>query len=355
MAQKERSKPPQGKKVCKICHKDKSLINYYQASNPLTSSDGKTVNVCKQCVKNESINQDGSLNIEKFKNMLILMDKAYAPSVIDSAIAETKLAADIGKGRKDLIGNYIKNLNLSQYAKLTFLQSIEMLEQGNTHISNSISTAELKQRDKEDVYIRQVDDFVVTDDVIDLFGEGFTKTEYRLMKEKFEKIKINYTMQTNLHEEALATYVRFKVKEERATAAGNVGEAEKWNKAAQDAADKAKLTPKQLTKADLQRGINSFSEISQAVEQAVDIISILPRFKYAPNDAPDFNIWCYINYARKLKGLPECEYEDIYHFYDEKKEEYLSQYGDPYGIFENDTSEDNRKNVEKFITLPKDY
>ena len=38
-----------------------------------------------------------------------------------------------------------------------------------------------------------------------------------------------------------------------------------------------------------------------------------------------------------------------------KHREYLEQYGDPYGIFEGDTTEKNRPNVEKFIKLPKDY
>lgn len=110
-----------------------------------------------------------------------------------------------------------------------------------------------------------------------------------------------------------------------------------------------------MTQADLQGGINSFSEIFKAVEQAVDIIPILPRFKFRPNDALDFNIWCYINYARDLQGLPLCTYEEVYKFYDKRKEEYLEQYGDPYGIFEGEPTEKNRLNVEKFITLPKDY
>jgi hypothetical protein len=194
------------------------------------------------------------------------MDKPFAPVALDSAITETKIAIDTGKGRKDLIGNYFKNIaSLPQYVKMSFMQSMQVLEGGI--LSSAITTAEKKQKDKEEVYIKQVDDFIVTDDLLDLFGEGYTKNEYRLMQKKYETLKLNYTMQTNLHQEALVTYVRFKVKEELATASGNVGEAEKWSKAAQDAADKAKLTPKQLTKADLQGGINSFSEIFKAVEK----------------------------------------------------------------------------------------
>ncbi len=149
--------------------------------------------------------------------------------------------------------------------------------------------------------------------------------------------------------------MRFKVKEEMATARGDVVDAKKWYDAAIDAADKAKLTPKQLTKADLQKGLNSFSEISQALEQSVDIIQVLPRFRNQPNDSVDFNIWCYINYARKLKGLPTVEYEEVYKFYDDMKDEYISQYGDPYNIFNDDTTVKNRENIKKFIVLPNDY
>lgn len=357
MPQKTRQKPPNGEKECSNCRRKKKLSDFYMASNPATSSDGKTVNVCKTCVKKESINPDGSLNIEKFKNMLMLMDKPYVPSAVDSAISETNIAIETGKGRKDLIGNYMKNIaNLPQYAKLSFLESIKLVEKGNTYLSSTaVSSTDRNKKDKDEVYVKQVDDFIVTDDLLDLFGEGYTKNEYRLMKKKYDDLKLNYTIQTNLHQEALATYVRFKVKEELATASGNVGEADKWNTAATKAAESAKLTPKQLTQADLQGGINSFSEIFKAVEQAVDVIPILPQFKFRPNDALDFNIWCYINYARDLQGLPQCEYEDVYKFYDRKKEEYLEQYGDPYGIFEDEPTLKNRENVKKFITLPRDY
>ena len=355
MPQKKRAKPPVGKKVCKECQKEKSLSQFYTTNNPMVSDDGRTVNICKTCIKNGSYNPDGSLNTELFKQKLMLMDKPYVPEALEAAIKEVNHSLELGKGRTDVVGCYFKNIStLPQYSKLGFLESINLLNHGK-NISEAVTTTEKRTRQKEEVYVKQVDDFVVTNDMIDLFGEGYTKTEYRLMAKKFEKLKQNYTIQTNLHEEALATYVRFKVKEEQSTAIGDVGGAEKWNKAAQDAADKAKLTPKQLSKSDLQGGLNSFSELLMAVEQANDIIPILPRFKFRPNDAIDFNIYCIINYLRDLEGKPLCEYEDIYKFYDERKEEYINQYGDPYGIFKGDTTESNRENIKNFIKVPEDY
>ena len=42
-------------------------------------------------------------------------------------------------------------------------------------------------------------------------------------------------------------------------------------------------------------------------------------------------------------------------FYDDKVAEYLKQYGDPYGIFKDDTTLVNREKISEFIKLPPDY
>lgn len=238
------------------------------------------------------------------------MDRAYAPSVLDSAINETKEAIESGKGRKDLIGNYIKNLNLSQYAKITFLQSIQMQEGGI--LSNAItSTSKSAKPAKDDeVYITQIDDFEVTPEMVEKFGESYTKKMYRLMDKKYKKLEKNYNMKTAMHEEALATYVSRKVREEITTAEGNVVDADKWSKAAAQAAIDGKLTPKQLSETDLQGGLANFSDIFRAVEEAKDRIKIFPEFKYRPIDAADFIIWNYVNYERDLNNLPKVSYED---------------------------------------------
>ena len=69
----------------------------------------------------------------------MLMDKPYVPSAIDSAVKETNRAIEKGKGRKDLIGNYMKNISsLPQYSKLSFMESIKMNEKGNTYVSSPI-------------------------------------------------------------------------------------------------------------------------------------------------------------------------------------------------------------------------
>lgn len=351
-------------KICLACPPDNNkrrLNEFYTSKNPL-HQDGK-LPWCKSCIKKYSLSNTGEIDEDKFKSVLRQIDRPYYKDVLQSAINQYKKEhsyvedEDVKYHGEDIIGLYFKNLNtLRQVANKSYGDSEKegfVRKQGVQAAKLNIGK-DIKQN-QEDKHFSDESDFELTDEIIQLFGEGYTKSEYRKMYKKYEKLKLNYSLQTNLHQEALATYVRFKVKEEDATARGDVDEAKKWYDAAQNAAANGKLTPKQLSEADLQGGINSFSEIFKAVEQAVDVIPILPRFKYRPNDALDFNIWCYINYARDLQGLPQCEYEDVYKFYDKKKEEYLEQYGDPYGIFDDEPDESIRENIKKFITLPKDY
>lgn len=361
------------KKYCPICEKDKSISSgFYKSSSPMFSVD-KCVPICITCVKNYIVNDDGTINKKKLKIMLQRLDKPLYYDDLDAAYNQFKKEHgymtddEVAKHGKDIIALYFKNINsLRQNKNKSFHDSEidEFVHQNSNTIKadrdklvkkyggEAIDNVEPAPEPKVKV---DNADYELTDDDVQLFGEGFTLNEYRKMRKKYEKLKLNYTLQTNLHQEALATYVRFKVKEEDATARGDVDEAKKWYDAAQNAAASGKLTPKQLSESDLQGGINSFSEIFKAVEQAVEVIPILPRFKYRPNDALDFNIWCYINYARDLQGLPQCEYEDVYKFYDKKKQEYLEQYGDPYGIFDDEPDESIRDSIKKFITLPDDY
>lgn len=359
------------KKVCSACGRELPLsTGFYSSKSPMFAVDGK-INICKECFVSSALNNEtGEIDEVKFKNLLRRTDFPYYRDTLQSATLQYSKEhghvsdEDVKYQGSFIVKLYMKNVNsLRQLSSKTFEDSEKdgFIQKGSTVLNKAdddikmLGNEIVKKEKREKKYYSDDEDFNITEEMVQLFGEGYTKIEYRKMQKKYDNLKLNYSLQTNLHQEALATYVRFKVKEEDATARGNVDEAKKWYDAAQNAAANGKLTPKQLSEADLQGGINSFSEIFKAVEQAVDVIPILPRFKYRPNDALDFNIWCYINYARDLQGLPQCEYEDVYKFYDKKKQEYLEQYGDPYGIFDDEPDESIRENIKKFITLPKDY
>ena len=373
-----------GKKVCTCCHENKNITAFYLSYSPMYSLDQR-VPICKECCKKYALNADGTIDYPKLKELLMHIDKPLYYDQLSSAESSIKKEnsylsdEEVSLHGYDILSKYFTLIAMRQDRSKSYNDS---KSENYIHSNTNRSKQELEEIQKkypalfesnssqDDIPIKlsnfesndfnkkveiNKNDFVVTEDIIRLFGEGYTKNEYRKMYNKYENLKLNYSIQTNLHQEALATYVRFKVKEEDATAKGDVAEAMKWYNAAQSAAENGKLTPKQLSESDLHGGINSFSEIFKAVEQAVDIIPILPSFKFRPNDALDFTIWCYINYARDLQGLPQCSYEDVYKFYDKKKQEYIDQYGDPNGIFDDDPAEDLRDSINKFIALPADY
>jgi hypothetical protein len=372
------------KKKCPICGKDKAISSgFYKSTSPLYSEDG-CVPICISCVKKEVLNDDGTINQNKFRRMLMRLDKPLYWDTLESSYAQFKREHsflpddEVAKNGKDIVGFYFKNIMLRQNRDKNYADSEKdgfMHQTSNTTLESKKEIAkkyskEIEQEEEENKASRrsrvsaaksarpivfESDDFEVTQDMIDLFGEGYTRQEYKKMWKKYQQLKQTYVIQTSIHQEALVTYVRFKVKEEIATSKGEVAEAQKWYNAAQDAAEKGKLTARQISKEDLQGGIVNFSDIFSAVEGAKERIKIFPEFKYQPKDAADFIIWCYVNYERNLHGLPEAEYKDIYEFYDEKKKEYLEAYGDPYGIFKEDTTESNRDTIEKFITVPLEF
>ena len=372
---KEPANKQKGEKECSFCHKKKKLTDFYISKSPLFSVDER-VPVCKDCIINGSLNEDGTINDIELNKILKKIDRPYYKDLIESAISGFK--NEHSYVEDDKVQYYGKEI-LQRYFRLIAMRqdrdkSYEDSEKDNFIHPTSNTPKSTKEKiakkyaditdidddgnvipKKEKKHKSDIGDFEITDEIVELFGDGYSKSEYKKMYDKYEKLKLNYTLQTNLHQEALATYVRFKVKEEMATAAGNVDEAKKWYDAAQNAAANGKLTPKALSAADLQKGMNSVSELIKAVEQATDVIKILPQFKYRPNDSPDFTIMCYVNYERELNGQPQVPYEEIYSFYDKKKKEYLEQNGDPYGIFDDDPSEKNRETVKTFLKMPDDY
>lgn len=289
---------------------------------------------CKQCVVNQYDEYFHKYNGDLKKSLWHTCQKFDIPFLEDKFNMTLTHINKKEHGVDSAIGFYLSKLNI----KADEISNITCFDDGITSLEIiNYSDGEIEQNDEE------------------MFGVGYSPEEYLAFRKKYNFLKNNYPEKTALHTEALIRYIRYSCKEELAMVGVNADpkKAEGWAKLAKDAATAAKINPSQLSQADLQGGLNSIAEIAKAAEEQFDIIQILPEFKYRPNDAADFIIWCYINYGRKAKGLPIVDYSDVYKFYDDKKQEYIEQTGDPYGIFENDPTEKNRMKVEKFIDVPK--
>ena len=63
-----------GKKTCSCCHETKNLVDFYLSSSPMYSLDQR-VPICKECCKTSVLNDDGTINYGKLKQLLRNIDK----------------------------------------------------------------------------------------------------------------------------------------------------------------------------------------------------------------------------------------------------------------------------------------
>lgn len=377
-------RPPLGantKQVCTRCKQNQAISKYYKSNNSLYQAKDGTFGICKSCIQEMTMNKDGTIDQKALKDILVMMNRPFLPKMLEEAIEEAKKRKKRdGTYGINPVAVYLKNVSRQkvEYVPMGYLdvmrdnqldkeQYEKKMEKANVEDALGVSLNEENQdalakmvaderKSAGDYLLDTYGKFEVTDEMRELFGLGFTMQEYVLMVKKYNTLVQSYPIKTAMHKEALINYVKYKVKEELAIADNDITSADKWGAMATKAAESAKLTPKQLTAADLQGGLSSFSEIFEAVEGATDVIDILPKFKQQPHDMADFIIWNYVNYERDLNNMPLVEYAEIYKFYDQRKEEYLKEHGDPFGIFTNDNTQDEkqRKTVQKFITVVED-
>lgn len=303
------------KKKCATCEKDKVLTAYYSSSSKMFL-DGK-VPICKGCIS-EQINEN---DVSTIKRILRQIDKPYIKMVWDSAL----------QAKGDSFGVYMKMVNsLPQYKELTYDDSIETSPKENIF-------------EKESSKIHSNSNFEVTEKIIDKWGFGYEPEEYQQFERKYNKLINNYGEKTALHTEGLISYIRFRVKEEFATARGEYKEAKEWGTLASKQAQDAKINVSQLSKSDISGGIDVMSQLFEAVENEVGIIPLLPKVLEQPMDDVDLVIWATINYNRRLEDKPKVAYRDIWNFYDEMLDEYFHSKG--YNDIQKKEYKEKRNNV----------
>lgn len=136
----------QEKKICPVCKKEKAVSSgFYKSASPLFSNDG-SVPICISCVKKDIVNDDGTINLKRFKVIMQRLDKPLYWSSLESAYNQYRkehgfLSDDeIAKQGKEIVALYFKNINsLPQNKNKSFADS----EKDNFISQNSnISKAE---------------------------------------------------------------------------------------------------------------------------------------------------------------------------------------------------------------------
>ena len=188
--------------------------------------------ICIECVKNDVVNEDGTVNENKLKTMCQRLDKPFYTDELDSAFLQTKsehgyLSDDeVAKYGNQIVGFYFKNINtLRQNKDKSFVdsesdgfvhktynvnarQKKERLTNRYTDIIENKSTVSSESHSvktkNEEIISSEEDVFEVDQEMIDMFGEGYSRIEYKNMYKKYNDMQKNYTIQTNIHKEALS-------------------------------------------------------------------------------------------------------------------------------------------------------
>ena len=292
--------------TCASCTSLKDLSKFYVSYNPIHSSG--RIPYCKDCLRKMISNESGIVELEKLKETLRLIDRPFLYNLWRISLEE----------EGDSFGIYMKNLAMTQYRKLGWADSKFLPE-----VEGKLNYEDVNNNHQKDLN----SGFVVTDKIIDKWGFGYSNEEYYYFEKKWNKLIDNYGEKTSFHIEGLITYIRFRVKEELATAKGDIKDAKDWGAMAKDAATAAKINVSQLSKSDISGGVDLLPQLFEAVESEVGIISILPYLKEQPYDDADLIIWVIVNYLRRLEDKTRIEYKEIWTFYDEMLEDFYMQKG----------------------------
>ena len=327
----------QNGKVCLKCGKPKADSAFFKSSSSY-HKDG-LVPICRKCIIDTVYNPDtDAMDVSSFEEVLQKVDKPFLPKIMNAVDKQIKKQYSNKAGYervKTAVGLYFKNINsLKQYQDTTY--------------SSPESKSSKRQRTEDLVYYLSDDNFAVTEGMIRLFGEGYTEVEYQQMQKTYNCAMQDYPNFTHAQIRLLLRYVRYDAKEHSAMMK-NDPDVDRWSKLASGALAQF-VNACSKTNAD-----NSFSALMEKMKQAESMEDVLPQFKYRPNDAPDFIIWCYVNYCRRLEGKPEIDFEEIADYYDQAKADFIERYGDRHGIFADDPTLRNRDNIREYITLPPDY
>lgn len=286
---------------CTKCGTEKKLRDFYASDSPAYKNTGR-VPICKACLRNMVKDNVGIADICR------MIDKPYIASLWRSSFVD----ADIDPVRAFV--NYIRQINsLPQYRSMTYEHT--SYDAGDDYDNDSFAdTAEVE----EDINPHNYN----MERLKSKWGNEFSAKELVGFEELYNELQSNYMLRTAQHVEYLKLACISNYKAKVALAANQIKEAKDYLDMFDKIAKSGNLTPAQLSKSDMQGGLNTFGEMVKKVEEETDIIPILPEFRSQPKDDVDLTIFYYVNYMQHLLDRPICTYEDLYKFLEVRKQDY---------------------------------
>lgn len=277
-------------------NRERAYTYFYKVDSPLFP-DGM-INICRDCVR-DNIDVD---NLEDVIGFLRQIDKPFLKDEWDKAL----------KSRNHPIGAYMQKLALPQYKDKTFKHSDGIDGVGKVDLS-SVNAPD---------YIERNDGKIIeySDELVNKWGVGYTKTEYLQMEKYFQDTKSTHEINTPTHYDTLTQLAYLTIDRNRLRQQGDWNNYTKLSKTIEDMQKSAGFRPIDRQGVDDATGIRSFSQIFEEVEKKGFRKPPPPVFD---EDIIDAMIVSLANYYHRIVGkeilhsIPEEIKEELQDFYED--------------------------------------
>lgn len=161
-----------GKIICSCCGKSKKHDDFYASQSYINKHTGK-LSICKECVWDYAVTEDGGYDFNKAIDILKMLDKPYIQSLMDSSIDEGN------KANKNHFKIYMKNLGLRQNRDLRW---------ENSDFEDYKQIKEIKSDSTE---LEEID-YEIDDETYRYWGRGYEDWEYSFLNDERYKLMSSF-------------------------------------------------------------------------------------------------------------------------------------------------------------------
>lgn len=227
---------------CSNCDKDKKTSEFYKSYGNTASG---LLCYCKECVKTMGLDALGNIDIVKFKEMLMKVDRPYIHQLFADNVSKYS-----GSGSGSVIGYYFKDLGLTQNRLLRYRDSIF---EGENKIDSNLVIIE--------------DEKELSPDVIKKWGTNYTKEQIRKLENFSKDMQNSYDVKTASHKDYLHKICKVSLKMDEALDNDNIGEFQKLSQVYDTLMKSAKFTAVQRSAVDDMGGFATLSEFIDKLER----------------------------------------------------------------------------------------
>ncbi len=227
---------------CSNCDKDKKPSDFYKSYGNTASG---LLCYCKDCVITMGLDALGNIDIVKFKEMLMKVDRPYIHQLFASNVEKYG-----EKGSSTVIGFYFKDLGMMQNRLLRYRDSIF---EGDSKIDST--------------YVNVEEDNILPPEVIKRWGTNYTKEQIRKLENFSKDMQNSYDVKTASHKDYLHKICKVSLKMDEALDNDNIGEFQKLSQVYDTLMKSAKFTAVQRSAIDDMGGFATLSEFIDKLER----------------------------------------------------------------------------------------